>query len=67
MSKTRTNKEKLYDIVKKPHITEKSMMGIQLAQYTFIIDKDATKVDVAQAIEFEGGGGCVRGAGRRPS
>ena len=52
MSKTRTNKEKLYDIVKKPHITEKSMMGIQLAQYTFIIDKDATKEDVAQAIEL---------------
>ena len=51
MSKTRTNKEKLYDIVKKPHITEKSMTGVQLAQYTFIVDKDATKVDIANAVE----------------
>lgn len=51
MSKSRTNKEKLYDIIRKPLITEKSMAAVQYAQYTFEVDKDATKVDIAQAIE----------------
>lgn len=52
MSKARTNNEKLFDIIKKPHITEKSMMGVQGGKYTFIVDKDATKVDIASAIEL---------------
>ncbi len=52
MSKARTNNEKLFDIIKKPHITEKSMMGVQNGKYTFIVDKDATKVDIASAIEL---------------
>ena len=51
MSKSRTNKEKLYDIIRKPLITEKSMAAVQNAQYTFEVDKDATKVDIAEAIE----------------
>ncbi len=51
MSKMRTNKEKLFDIIKKPHITEKSMAGVQNSQYTFEVDKDATKVEISQAIE----------------
>lgn len=51
MAKTRTNKEKLYDIIKKPLITEKSMMAVQDSQYTFEVVKDATKVEIAQAIE----------------
>ena len=51
MSKSRTNQEKLFDIIKKPHITEKSMAGTQNGQYTFEVDKDATKVEIAQAIE----------------
>lgn len=52
MAKTRTNKEKLYDIIKKPLITEKSMLAVQDGQYTFEVDKDATKVEIAQAIEL---------------
>ena len=51
MSKDRTNKEKLYDIIKKPIITEKSMMATTLGQYTFEVDKNATKVEIAQAVE----------------
>ena len=51
MSKSRTNKEKLYDIIRKPIVTEKSMAAVQNAQYTFEVDKDATKVDIANAIE----------------
>ena len=52
MSKSRTNQEKLFDIIKKPHITEKSMMGVENGQYTFEVTKDATKVEIAQAIEM---------------
>ena len=51
MSKSRTNKERLYDIIRKPLITEKSMAGAAYSQYTFEVSKDATKVDIAEAIE----------------
>ena len=52
MAKTRTNKEKLYDVIKKPLITEKSMTAVQNGQYTFEVVNDATKVEIAQAIEL---------------
>ncbi len=47
-----TNKEKLYKIIKKPLITEKSMAAIAIGQYTFEVVKDATKIEIAQAIEL---------------
>ena len=46
------NKERLYDIIKRPIITEKSMTATALSQYTFEVAKDATKVEIAQAIEL---------------
>ena len=49
---TNTNKEKLYSIIKKPIITEKSMMAVQNNTYTFEVQKDATKVEIAQAVEL---------------
>ncbi len=52
MAKTKTNKERLYDIIKKPLISEKSMMAVQMGQYTFEVNKDATKVEIAQASEL---------------
>lgn len=52
MSKLRTNTEKLYDVIKKPLITEKSMMATAQGQYTFEVVKDATKVEIAQAVEL---------------
>ena len=52
MSKERTNTEKLYDVIKKPLITEKSRMAMGLGKYTFEVRKDATKVEIAQAIEL---------------
>ena len=48
----RTNKEKLYDVIKKPIITEKSMMATTQGKYTFEVRKDATKVEIAQAVEM---------------
>ena len=47
MSKMKNNTERLYDIIKRPIITEKSMEATTLQQYTFEVVKDATKVELA--------------------
>ncbi len=52
MSTIKQNKERLYDIIKRPIITEKSMTVAAYSQYTFEVAKDATKVEIAQAIEL---------------
>lgn len=52
MSNERTNTEKLYDILKKPMITEKSMSAVALGQYTFEVVQTATKIEIAQAVEL---------------
>ncbi len=52
MSKIKNNTERLYDIIKRPIITEKSMEATTLQQYTFEVVKDATKVEIAQAVEL---------------
>ena len=48
----RTNTEKLYDVIKRPIITEKSMMATAQGQYTFEVNMNATKVEIAQAVEL---------------
>ena len=40
-----------HDIIIRPIITEKSMIGIADKKYTFEVAKSATKVDVARAVE----------------
>ncbi len=47
---------KYYDIILKPLITEKSMMGMEEKKYTFAVHPDATKIQVKEAVEklFEG-------------
>ena len=52
MSRARTNLEKLYDVIKAPLITEKSMAATALGQYTFEVVKSATKIEIAQAVEL---------------
>lgn len=52
MSTSKTNTEKLYEVIKAPLITEKSMSGTALGQYTFEVQKNATKVEIAQAVEL---------------
>lgn len=44
--------ENLYDIIKQPLITEKSMMATAGGQYTFEVTKGATKIQIAKAIEL---------------
>ena len=50
--KNTANTEKLYVIIKKPLITEKSVGATTLGQYTFEVVKDATKIEIAQAVEL---------------
>ena len=53
MSKDRTNVEKLYDVIKRPLRTEKTWnVATKLGQYTFEVNKTATKVEIAQAVEL---------------
>ena len=42
---------KYYDIILKPIVTEKSMAMMADKKYTFKVAKDATKIDIARAIE----------------
>ena len=46
------SKEKLYDVIKSPIITEKSMTATSLNKYTFDVRVDATKVDIKKAVEL---------------
>ena len=39
------------EIIVKPVITEKGFAGIQNKVYTFIVNKSANKVEIAQAVE----------------
>ena len=52
MSTEKQNKERLFDIIKRPLITEKSMFASSLSQYTFEVAKDATKIEIAKAVEL---------------
>ncbi|MCD7918351.1 MAG: 50S ribosomal protein L23 [Clostridiales bacterium] len=40
-----------YDIIRKPVVTEASMMATSDRQYTFVVDKRANKTEIASAIE----------------
>ena len=39
------------DIIIRPIVTEKTMSGVQAKKYTFEVAKDATKIDIASAVE----------------
>ena len=52
MSILRQEQEYLYQVIKKPLVTEKTSANISLGKYTFEISKDATKIDIKRAIEL---------------
>ena len=47
---------KYYDVIKRPVLTEKSMNAMAEKKYTFLVHPDATKNQIADAVEkmFEG-------------
>ena len=40
-----------YDIIKRPIITEQSMADTEMKRYTFEVDKEANKIEIAKAVE----------------
>lgn len=42
---------KQYDIIIRPLLTEKSYADIQNKKYTFVVRKDANKIEIRQAVE----------------
>ena len=43
--------EWMYEIIRRPHITEKSTMGSEHGQVSFIVPMDATKPRIKMAVE----------------
>ena len=41
----------IYDIIRRPIITEKSMAAMANRKYTFIVDPDANKIEIKEAVE----------------
>lgn len=52
MSSLKSKTERLYEVIRKPIITEKSTTNLQEGQYTFEVLKDATKTEIKQAVEM---------------
>ena len=47
------NREQLMNVLVAPHVTEKTSLAMQNHnQYTFRVRRDATKVDIKQAVEL---------------
>ena len=51
MSKLVISKERMYDVVRAPVITEKATMGSEFRQVTFKVPLDATKPEIKAAVE----------------
>lgn len=45
------NRERMYDIILSPVITEKATLGSEFNQVTFRVAKDATKPEIKAAVE----------------
>ena len=45
------NRERMYDVVLSPVVTEKSTQGAEHNQVTFRVDRRATKPEIKQAVE----------------
>ena len=39
------------DIILKPVVTEESMLGTAMKKYTFVVAKDANKIEIAKSLE----------------
>lgn len=40
-----------FDVIRRPVITEKAMKGSEHGQYVFVVDTNATKLQIKQAVE----------------
>lgn len=42
---------KIYSIIKRPHVTEKTSMGTADNTITLVVDRNANKIEIKQAVE----------------
>lgn len=42
---------KIYSIIKRPHVTEKTSLGAAVNAITLVVDRDANKIEIKQAVE----------------
>lgn len=52
MSNLKQNIERLYEVIKRPLITEKSSIAMAEGQYAFEVLQDATKTEIRKAVEL---------------
>ena len=45
------SKERMYEVIRRPVVTEKSTLGSEYNQVTFVVPLDATKPEIKAAIE----------------
>ena len=50
-AKKKDAQEWMYEIIRTPHVTEKSTLGSEHGQVTFIVPRDATKSRIKEAVE----------------
>lgn len=42
---------KIYSIIKRPHVTEKTSMSAAANAITLVVDRDANKIEIKRAVE----------------
>ena len=50
-SQVKMTRERMYEIIRQPVVTEKSTLGSQYGQVTFLVDLLATKPEIKVAVE----------------
>jgi large subunit ribosomal protein L23 len=50
-SQVQLSRERLYEIIRRPLVTEKSTLGSQFGQVTFVVDLSASKPEIKVAVE----------------
>jgi len=48
---TKVSSERMYEVIRRPVVTEKSTLGSEHNQITFVVPLDATKPEIKTAIE----------------
>jgi large subunit ribosomal protein L23 len=51
MRSVKLAKERMYQVLRSPVVTEKSTFNSEFNQVTFLVDRSATKLEIASAVE----------------
>lgn len=51
MKSVKLSKDRMYEVLRSPVVTEKSTFNSEFNQVTFFVDRSATKIEIAAAVE----------------